>query len=317
MEASALADALRANSSCCTRLKCVSEAWRRGGECALFGARGRGLPGAGRARAACHVRARPAAAARSLECSSISVLMVIKGEPLMPLRSSANEYCIRFRHVWWYWANLLDFVRLVLCVAATFTVLTPGLTSPWVSAFLLIVALVLDIYDGKLARRFKQCTIMGDGLDWTADLYIDLLLCMWWGRVEPTLAPFVMLWTMTEVMAALFDFAILSSDRYPRRAAEFERGFNIVLACTIPGGSWNRLGWAMWLAYPHFVLSRCLFLDPRTEGVELLSPLLLLIQAVLVVPSALFVWSNAALLVSNIDRWTEKPRPGQGPPKVQ
>ena len=82
---------------------------------------------------------------------------------------------------------------------------------------MILTSFVLDIYDGKVARAFNQCTSFGDGLDWSADIYINFLLFAWWSRLEPVVMPFLMIATMIEISAALFDFAIHAADRYPKR----------------------------------------------------------------------------------------------------
>ena len=265
-----------------------------------------------------------------------------------------DSHPIHFYHIAYFYANIVDYFRLLLCVAATFTVCYD--IYPFVSAGLLLATFWLDIYDGKIARYFKQCSILGDGLDWTADLYIDVLLTIWWGRLEPSFFPFMMILTMIEVMAAIFDFALLACDRFPRRPTSMESGFNIILRWGMPNQSWSRLGWIIWLSYAPYMIARILYLtvestmpkivesNPPLSLIDALPSLLALpsaavsiatessvetmllrsahifcfyVQLALFVPWALFQWSNIALLKSSLQRWTEKRKPGQVYPALK
>jgi phosphatidylglycerophosphate synthase len=205
---------------------------------------------------------------------------------------------VMFKDIWFFWANVVDYFRYVLCVVATFTLFADCHIS---TAVLLIVSFLLDIVDGKVARAYNQCSVLGDGLDWGADLYVNILLMVWWGRLEPVVFPFLMLCTMVEVVAALYDFAMLACDKYPPRSPQ--SGICIIIEWAIPAGRYTDLGWVIWLAYPHFVAARCLYL---ADSIPMLAPILMLIQLLLVVPSGLFHWCNLALLITGFNRWEEK-----------
>lgn len=215
----------------------------------------------------------------------------------MPVDVLEKDF-VGFADICLFYANIVDYFRYVLCVIATFTLfndchLTTGA--------LLLISFLLDIIDGKVARAYGQCSILGDGLDWGADLYVNILYMMWWGRLEPVVFPFLMICTMVEVVAALYDFAMLACDRYPARSPQ--SGICIIIEWAIPAGRYTDLGWVIWLAYPFFVTARCLHL---ADAVPMLSPLWILAQLVLVVPSAMFHWCNLALLISGFNRWSEK-----------
>ena len=61
----------------------------------------------------------------------------------------------RFAEIKYFYANLLDYLRVVMCVAAFFTI---GKHLPWLSACLIMGATLLDWVDGPIARRYKQST---------------------------------------------------------------------------------------------------------------------------------------------------------------
>lgn len=113
--------------------------------------------------------------------------------------------------------------------------------------------------------------------------------------------PILMLCSMVEVVAALYDFAMLACDRYPARPPQ--SGICIIIEWAIPGGKYTDLGWVIWLAYPHFVFARCIYL---TGSLPTMAPLFLLVQLLLVIPSAMFHWCNLALLISGLNRWEER-----------
>lgn len=74
-----------------------------------------------------------------------------KGEPDM----------LMFKDIWCFYANQVDYFRYVLCIAATFTVFTDWHLT---TGALLILSFLLDIIDGKVARAYNQCSVLGDGL---------------------------------------------------------------------------------------------------------------------------------------------------------
>lgn len=204
---------------------------------------------------------------------------------------------VTFQQIRWYYPNLIDYGRFVLCCIATFCVCGTW-NYPWVTAFVLYVAFILDVYDGKVARDFKQCSRIGDGLDWLCDLFGDLLFTLWWGKLEPALMPVLLIVYMLEVGAALVDFSIHSSGRYPPRGVQ--TGFCIILQWSTPNNKYSTFGWCSWLSYPPFVLARILWL----QGCAL-QWLLLLVQVVLFVPAMLYLWWNVALLFGGLGQWTE------------
>ena len=208
---------------------------------------------------------------------------------------------VTFNDIWLFYPNLVDYFRYFLCLIANFT-LFAGDDMTSITGLMIILSFLLDIVDGKVARAYAQCSILGDGLDWGADLYIEVLLMLWWLRMEPWVAPWITLCTVVEIVAALFDFAIVACDRYPPRPKQ--SGFNIILEWAIPGGRYTQLGWINWLSFPFFVVARCMALSGQYHSIVV--GFLTLVQVVLALPSAMFVWSNFALLFSGLSRWTER-----------
>jgi len=216
---------------------------------------------------------------------------------------------VTFADVALYYPQLVDYLRLALVAAATFTCTADGDAWHLTTAALVLTSVALDYYDGKLARYFDQCSVIGDGFDWTADVCVNWVFVLWWGRLEPAVQPFVALWTMVETATAVFDFAMHATERYGPRGKQ--GGFCAVLEWAIPAGRWNWLGYAMWISYPVFCTARCL--GAAQVGSGAVQKVARVVQAVLAVPAFLFVWSNFALLKANLSRWTERRRAGSKP----
>jgi phosphatidylglycerophosphate synthase len=51
------------------------------------------------------------------------------------------------------------------------------------SAVLLMTSVLLDWIDGPVARAYNQCTIFGSGVDWLADVLVQILTMCWWVQV--------------------------------------------------------------------------------------------------------------------------------------
>ena len=76
--------------------------------------------------------------------------------------------------MWTTWANLLTLIRLLVAVPCALAVWE----GQWVlAAMLLTLAIVTDLLDGPVARRFKHETPLGGLLDHATDaLFVALLL---------------------------------------------------------------------------------------------------------------------------------------------
>ena len=89
--------------------------------------------------------------------------------------------------MWHYVPQCVDYLRLLLCVLANCTMVTDRYV---MTAVLLFTSGFLDHFDGRAARYFNQCTVLGDAIDWSIDLYTDMLFHVWWGLLEPAVVPY-------------------------------------------------------------------------------------------------------------------------------
>ena len=209
---------------------------------------------------------------------------------------------VAFGDVALFYPQVIDYLRLALVALAACTCVHEEWDSA--TACFLLYSVALDYVDGKLARRYNQCSVVGDGLDWTADVCTSWVFVMWWGRLERCWQPWAALATMAETGAAIFDFAMLATEQYEPRPPQ--RGFFVVLEALAPAGRWTWAGYGAWLASPLWCTVRCLSLYALSECS--VTPYLAWVQAALALPAATYVWYNVALLASCLVRWRERPR---------
>lgn len=204
-----------------------------------------------------------------------------------------------FSDIWWYYANLICYVRLLLCVAASISL---GLGFHFSTGIMLLVSTLLDWVDGPVARAYGQTTLLGYGLDWFADLYTHILFSVWLGGLVPWAMPLLMLAAIISVGAALLDFAITASGRYGPRPRQ--SGLLILAELAVPGGSFTRFGTFLWLAWPLFVVSWGLHLGVPTLS-EPVHQLFRFLQIVLFLPAILSCLLDLTVLVADLRRWRE------------
>jgi phosphatidylglycerophosphate synthase len=197
-----------------------------------------------------------------------------------------------FAEVRWYYANQIGYARAGMCVFAAF--LTAR--SPWLAAALLIGSTLLDWVDGPIARRAGQCSILGSGVDWFADMAAQIVAMGWWISVQPSILPWIVAATGIELCNCIFDFATTATGRYPKAPARFRdrHAFFAILDWSMPGGSYTAFGNALWLAYPLCILAFCLRL--KTAGLVLLAP------------AVLYLWCELAWTVFILANWAEPAR---------
>lgn len=210
----------------------------------------------------------------------------VEGRPAPPGQT-------RFGDVKGYYANLIGYARVVLCLLAGFTV---SAHFRWLTAVLLLGSTLLDWIDGPIARRANQCSIFGSGVDWFADIMAQIVTMAWLVTVVPATLPWMALATAVELCNCIFDFATTATGRYPKAPVRLRdrSWFFVILDWSMPGGSYTFLGNTLWLAYPLCLLALCLRFD-RT-GLALL-PL-----------AALYIWCELAWTVFIVANWREPAR---------
>jgi len=192
----------------------------------------------------------------------------------------------------WYYANQIGYARVAMCILAAF--LTARI--PWLAAALLLGSTLLDWIDGPIARRTNQCSILGSGVDWFADMLAQIVAMAWWVSIQPAVLPWIAIATGIELCNCVFDFATTATGRYPQLPT-FHSGahpFFAILEWSMPGGAYTAFGNALWLAYPLCVLAFCLQLEKA--------------GLVLLAPAALYLWCELAWTAFILINWSEPPR---------
>ena len=113
-----------------------------------------------------------------------------------------------------------------------------------------------------------------------------------------------------ELSTCIFDFAVTAAGRYPCLAARQSNPFMKILEWATPSAVYSWFGTLIWLAYPIFMLARILELDARVNGAPypLVAQLYRPVWMLLAVPSALYLWHEAAQGWFIITAWREQLR---------
>jgi len=208
----------------------------------------------------------------------------------------------RFSDIRYYYGNLIDYARVAMCLVAAATL---ALDQPVATAVLLLGSTLLDWVDGPVARAHDQCTIFGSGVDWLADILVQVVTLVWLGRLAPALLPVLVLAAAVELANGIFDFAVTATGRYPVLARQ--GGFGVILDWSMPGGKYAPFGTFLWLAYPIFALAWCLDLSWPVKS-DATRVALRAVELLLLAPAVLYVWCELASLWFIVSNWQEAPR---------
>jgi len=208
---------------------------------------------------------------------------------------------VRFKDIMYFYGNVIDYVRVVMCVVAAFTI---RWNWPLTSALLIFISVLLDWIDGPVARAYNQCTIFGSGVDWLADVLCQVITLGWWVQLDPAVFPWLMIMTTIETSCCVFDFATTTTLRYPKYPQR-RGGFFTILDWSMPGNAYTNLGTFLWLAYPIYSMACCLDLAWGADKSYALNYLLKLTEWSMLIPTILYGWCELAYLVHIMDHWSE------------
>ncbi|CAF1106097.1 unnamed protein product [Rotaria sp. Silwood1] len=224
---------------------------------------------------------------------------------------------ITFAEIKYNYANIVDYIRIIMCVIAGFTIITE-----WhlLTALLILGSILLDWIDGPIARAFNQCCIFGSGIDWLADILGEVVMMAWWIRYDYTVIPWLLIATSIEIGTGIFDFSITSTARYPK-LKKGQNGFFLILEWTMPENQYTHFGTFLWLAYPFYCVFRTLeycygyyevintaHLYTLLEESNFVLTFFLLNRYLLFVPAVLYIWCEAAYGAHIIGSWIEASR---------
>jgi phosphatidylglycerophosphate synthase len=158
-------------------------------------------------------------------------LIVYKNGKWVPVPRPKDGEVTKFKDLMWFYGNIVDYVRVLLCFVAGFTI---AWDFPFISGCLIITSHLLDWVDGPVARYFNQCTLFGSGVDWLADVQAQMITAMWWARLSPNSVPWILIATTIELATCIWDFAQTATMKYPTPAPK--SGFMKILDWATPGG---------------------------------------------------------------------------------
>jgi phosphatidylglycerophosphate synthase len=230
-------------------------------------------------------------------------LVYSRGKWVKGADDAATSRPVTLAEIWRFYGNLVDYVRVVLVLAAAWTITVPA---PFTTALLILTSILLDWIDGPLARYYDQCTIFGSGVDWLADVLGQVVTLCWWAQLEPRVLPWILAFTGVEMALSIFDFATTAVGVYPVYEGKLSKRYNSFFAIidwAIPSGSYSWFGTFLWLTYPAFCLVCCLRLAQPAFGTALLAA-----QTILLLPALLYVWCETAYLCFILGQWRELPR---------
>lgn len=221
---------------------------------------------------------------------------------------------VKFDEIKFNYANIVDYIRILMCIAAGFTINTE-----WhlLTAFLILGSILLDWIDGPIARAYKQCCIFGSGIDWLADILGDVLIMAWWIFYDHAVIPWLVIATSVEISTGIYDYALIATARYPR-LRKGQSGFFAILEWSMPHNEYTHLGVFLWLAYPFYCVFRTLeycygynniantasLMNSLTEGNYALT-IFLLNRYLLFIPAIMYIWCEMAYGAHIIKSWIE------------
>mmetsp|Transcript_1747 Transcript_1747/g.2262 ORF Transcript_1747/g.2262 Transcript_1747/m.2262 type:complete len:239 (+) Transcript_1747:136-852(+) len=224
------------------------------------------------------------------------LLAFVDGKWTIVKGSSNEEEGANIKQICLYYANLIGYVRVGMALAAAW--LIPA-QCHLVIGLLLLASTLLDWIDGPIARAFHQTSIFGGGLDWFADLLVQVAIMVWWTTLDISSAQLQFMFTSVELGSALLDFGIAARGKYAKLGKQF-----FLMNYYIPNGSWTNFATTCWISYHIWAISWCIYLGyPGSEG--LVMYLSLGLRWGLLIPSALFMFFETLNMVYLLDCWRE------------
>jgi len=153
-----------------------------------------------------------------------------------------------FSDIWWYYANVIDYVRSVMAIIACYLIVNSPESTYWI-AFFIMGSVLLDWVDGPVARYFGQSTTIGCGMDWLADLGAQFAIAVWAMQRNIPGTTFFVLFSFIEIATGLFDFAVSAGSMYPGEGKTENLPWPFIVEHWMtPNQTYSHLGVIGWLA---------------------------------------------------------------------
>lgn len=223
----------------------------------------------------------------------------------------------KFTDIRYFYANIIDYIRLIMIVLATYLTTTDWHLS---TALLILGSTLLDLIDGPIARAYNQCSIFGCGIDWFADILGEITILVWWARYDFSAVPWLFIVIFIELGTGLFDFGTTTTLKYPILKKN-KNPFFAILDWSMPLNTYSLFGNFIWYAYPLYCVVRILEycyeystlvsttdLSFAIQDKNFILILFLLNRYCLFIPSLLYIWCELAYCIHIIQSWMEPSR---------
>jgi phosphatidylglycerophosphate synthase len=114
--------------------------------------------------------------------------------------------------VWRLSANLIGYVRIALVVGAGAALIKQA---PFVAAAMIVSPTLFDWVAGPVARALGECSIFGSGVDWLADVLVQVVTLVWWAHLYVRILPVILAFPRVEMALSILDAATTMTGIYP------------------------------------------------------------------------------------------------------
>eukprot|EP00005_Dracoamoeba_jomungandri_P000390 CAMPEP_0174256704 /NCGR_PEP_ID=MMETSP0439-20130205/5907_1 /TAXON_ID=0 /ORGANISM="Stereomyxa ramosa, Strain Chinc5" /LENGTH=492 /DNA_ID=CAMNT_0015339431 /DNA_START=158 /DNA_END=1636 /DNA_ORIENTATION=+ len=222
-------------------------------------------------------------------------------------KNIARELPVRFKDVWSDYGTVVEYVRVGLVIVGAFGV---GYHARWVGVVTLLMCYLLGWEEGPLTRTCGRHSVFGGGLAWLADLQAQALLMVWWCTLDGKALPWLMVVGTIELCRCVLSFGVW--EHYPKAAERQSHPFYYILNWVSSGGKYSKVGRVVMVGFPGYCMSQIVGGEWREESWEGVRKSVELVGQTLVVPSALYVWHQLAVLCMVVSNWREPKRTGGG-----
>jgi phosphatidylglycerophosphate synthase len=193
-----------------------------------------------------------------------------------------------------YKAQHVTGFRFVLIYLAVY--LSPSY--PQTSGMMILTSVILDYFDGMVARRYKQVSYFGEIFDWITDLCSYAATLFWWNTLEPQLLIVFFTLFFLEVLMMMVDTVSKCYGYTPKLEANSFSTYILNYTMDLKKKGYACSGIGYWNEILHFlcIISRILFLTTQSN--------LWYYCFLINIPFSIsYVWMHLAYSVNILERW--------------
>lgn len=195
-----------------------------------------------------------------------------------------------------YKAQYVTGFRFVLIYLAVY--LFP--TFPQTSGMIVLASVILDYFDGMVARKYKQVSYFGEIFDWITDMCSYAFILFWWNNLEPNLLILFFTLFSLEVLMMMVDTVSKCYGYTPKLQANKLSTYILHYTMDLTKKGYVCTGIGYWNEILHSLcmISRILYLTTQQN--------FWFYCFVINVPASIsYVWMHLAYSVNILDRWNE------------